>query len=138
MPAGRYKRLNGLKLCSPERVQKGAFETREGYPNGAFQQPFTILNTLRNEIHGQLCVMVSRGAIDAIGAVGGVILAICQGPQLYKIWRTKSAADLSYIFIALYSLGLFFICVYVSATLPTDMSCNLQHEAPFRQSCSCS
>ena len=33
--------------------------------------------------------------------------------QLIKLYRTKSAADLSYFYLALYSLGLFFITVYV-------------------------
>lgn len=57
--------------------------------------------------------MVSQGVIDTFGAIGGVILAICQAPQLIKLWRTKSAADLSFFYLALYSLGLFWICIYV-------------------------
>lgn len=55
-----------------------------------------------------------------MGAIGGVILAVCQAPQLIKIFRTKSAADLSYIYMALYSIGLLFICIYVSRS--GDMS----------------
>jgi uncharacterized protein with PQ loop repeat len=34
--------------------------------------------------------------------------------QLIKLYRTKSAADLSYWYLALYSIGLLFITVYVS------------------------
>ena len=111
--------------------------------------------------------MVSQTVINAMGILGGVVLAVCQAPQvctslrcwrhnstllrrwpsggglvlqdfadadtclpaclslpprlaqLIKLYRTKSAADLSYFYLALYALGLFFITVYVrSRALP--------------------
>lgn len=34
-------------------------------------------------------------------------------PQLIKLWRTKSAADLSYAYLILYTIGLLFITVYL-------------------------
>lgn len=62
--------------------------------------------------------MVNQVASNVIGAVGGVILALCQLPQIIKLWRTKSAGDLSYTYIVLYTIGLAFICVYVRPTPP--------------------
>lgn len=38
--------------------------------------------------------------------------------QLIKLWRTKSAVDLSYWYLVLYSIGLLFITVYVRARRP--------------------
>ncbi|KAI3424896.1 hypothetical protein D9Q98_008280 [Chlorella vulgaris] len=57
--------------------------------------------------------MVSQTTTNILGIIGGVVLAICQAPQLIKLYRTKSAADLSYWYLALYSIGLLFITVYM-------------------------
>ncbi|KAL4423121.1 hypothetical protein ABPG77_004804 [Micractinium sp. CCAP 211/92] len=57
--------------------------------------------------------MVSQTTINVLGVIGGVVLAICQAPQLIKLWRTKSAGDLSYLYLGLYSVGLLFITVYL-------------------------
>ena len=49
--------------------------------------------------------MVSGAVKDALGAVGGGILAFCLLPQLWKVWRTRSATDLSMPFLVLYNTG---------------------------------
>ena len=49
--------------------------------------------------------MVSTVAKDVVGGVGGAILSFCLLPQLWKMWRTRSAADLSMPFIVLYTVG---------------------------------
>ena len=50
---------------------------------------------------------------DAMGVVGGVLLAFCLVPQLYKIHRTQSAEDIDYGWTALYSGGLAFNIAYL-------------------------
>lgn len=50
--------------------------------------------------------------VDAIGIIGGTTLALCLIPQLLKLYQTRSAADLSYLFLLLYSLGLSLKLVY--------------------------
>ena len=49
--------------------------------------------------------MVASIIKDMLGGIGGVILAICLVPQLWKMWRTQSADDLSMPFILLYTVG---------------------------------
>lgn len=49
--------------------------------------------------------MVSSVAKDVIGGLGGAILSFCLVPQLWKMYCTRSAADLSMPFIVLYTLG---------------------------------
>ena len=49
--------------------------------------------------------MVSSVAKDVIGGMGGAILSFCLLPQLWKMWSTRSASDLSMPFIVLYTLG---------------------------------
>ena len=43
---------------------------------------------------------------EAFGYAGSSMLAICLVPQFLKMYRTRSAADLSYIFVAMYIFGL--------------------------------
>ena len=43
----------------------------------------------------------------------GGVLAACLVPQLYKLWATQSARDLSYLFLTLYNLGLTLTFVYL-------------------------
>ena len=50
---------------------------------------------------------------DAMGVVGGVLLAFCLVPQLYKIHRTKSAQDIDFGWTALYAGGLAFNIAYL-------------------------
>ena len=49
--------------------------------------------------------MVSSVVKDVLGAVGGGILSFCLLPQLWKVWRTRSATDLSMPFLVLYNTG---------------------------------
>ena len=42
-----------------------------------------------------------------------LILPFQHSLQLYKLWRTKSAKDLSYTYLWLYAVGLLFITVYL-------------------------
>jgi uncharacterized protein with PQ loop repeat len=41
------------------------------------------------------------------------VLAACLAPQLYKLWATQSALDLSYLFLALYNVGLTLSFIYL-------------------------
>lgn len=43
----------------------------------------------------------------------GAILAACMTPQLLRLWQTRSARDLSYLFLILYLLGLALMTVYM-------------------------
>jgi uncharacterized protein with PQ loop repeat len=51
--------------------------------------------------------------IDALGIAGGVILSICCVPQIYVIYKTKSAGDVSTTFTVLYFLGLLLSTIYM-------------------------
>lgn len=50
---------------------------------------------------------------DALGVVGGVLLAFCLVPQLWKIYRTRSSKDIDYGWTALYAAGLAFNIAYL-------------------------
>ncbi len=43
----------------------------------------------------------------------GFVSAACLLPQLVRLWTTRSAHDLSYLFLVLYCIGLVFTCVYL-------------------------
>jgi len=45
-------------------------------------------------------------AENTLGTIGGLLLAVCLIPQLWRIYATRSATDLSYGWLALYGLGL--------------------------------
>ena len=49
---------------------------------------------------------------ELTGYCGGGILGICLLPQLFKTYKTKSTKDISYPWIFLYSLGMFFMLSY--------------------------
>lgn len=49
--------------------------------------------------------MVNHILRDVVGAFGGFILALCMLPQLFKMWRTHSADDLSLSFVFTYTVG---------------------------------
>eukprot|EP00088_Acartia_fossae_P017710 TRINITY_DN20124_c0_g1_i2.p1 TRINITY_DN20124_c0_g1~~TRINITY_DN20124_c0_g1_i2.p1 ORF type:complete len:138 (-),score=12.31 TRINITY_DN20124_c0_g1_i2:252-665(-) len=51
--------------------------------------------------------------IDIIGYAGGFIIAFALTPQLYKIYRTRSADDISYGFTAIYATGLILTLIYL-------------------------
>ncbi|KAJ3349149.1 hypothetical protein GGF32_005768 [Allomyces javanicus] len=49
---------------------------------------------------------LSTHEVEAIGYVGGVVLALCLAPQIIQVVRTKSAEDISYAWQGLYLVGL--------------------------------
>ncbi|KAL4443648.1 hypothetical protein ABPG75_011385 [Micractinium tetrahymenae] len=57
--------------------------------------------------------MVSTGVADAFGAIGGGVLAACLIPQLWKLLRTRSAADINLAFLLTYLFGLAVSVVYL-------------------------
>lgn len=57
--------------------------------------------------------MPSAAANNAIGAIGGGLLAACLAPQLWKLYATRSARDLSYLFLCLYCAGCLLSFVYL-------------------------
>ncbi|KAI8835464.1 hypothetical protein BJ741DRAFT_534032 [Chytriomyces cf. hyalinus JEL632] len=56
----------------------------------------------------------SATAINIVGAVGGGILAICTAPQLYKIFKTRTADDVSLTFTIMYTMGLILSATYTA------------------------
>ena len=50
---------------------------------------------------------------NAMGIVGGALLAFCLVPQLWKIHRTHSAADIDWGWTGLYAGGLAFNIAYL-------------------------
>ncbi|KNE56870.1 hypothetical protein AMAG_02640 [Allomyces macrogynus ATCC 38327] len=49
---------------------------------------------------------LSTPEVEAIGYVGGVVLALCLAPQIIQVVRTRSAEDISYAWQGLYLVGL--------------------------------
>lgn len=56
---------------------------------------------------------LSDASVDAIGFVGGGVLAVCLIPQIGKIVLTRSARDIAYAWSLLYCLGLLLSMVYL-------------------------
>mmetsp|Transcript_23368 Transcript_23368/g.57997 ORF Transcript_23368/g.57997 Transcript_23368/m.57997 type:complete len:125 (-) Transcript_23368:79-453(-) len=50
---------------------------------------------------------------DIPGYIGGGILAVCVVPQIIKVFRTRSAKDISFLWSAMYILGLVLTTVYL-------------------------
>jgi uncharacterized protein with PQ loop repeat len=50
---------------------------------------------------------------EAIGYLGGILLAICTLPQMWQMYCTKSAADLQKRFLFLYLAGSVLTFVYL-------------------------
>lgn len=48
-----------------------------------------------------------------MGVVGGGLLAICLAPQVWRIHKKKSAADIDWSWTGLYAAGLAFNIVYL-------------------------
>lgn len=42
---------------------------------------------------------------SAVAAAAGVVLAACLLPQVWRLYRTRSAFDLSYVYFVLFALG---------------------------------
>ena len=45
-------------------------------------------------------------AETVLGTLGGLLLSLCLLPQLLNMWKTRSASDLSFGWLALYGAGL--------------------------------
>ncbi|KAI9338760.1 hypothetical protein BDR26DRAFT_838022 [Obelidium mucronatum] len=52
--------------------------------------------------------------VNATGALGGALLAICTLPQIYQMYKTKSADDVSLSFIMFYTSGLILTTIYTA------------------------
>lgn len=51
-------------------------------------------------------------AYDIVGLIGSFIISAALVPQLTKVYRTKSADDISYPFVCMYITGLSLMGVY--------------------------
>lgn len=56
---------------------------------------------------------ISEAGINVLGGLGGGLLGVCVAPQVWKIWRTRSARDISYTWSVAYTLGLAFNVAYL-------------------------
>lgn len=56
---------------------------------------------------------MDQTARNVVGALGGAVLSACLLPQLYRLWRTRSARDLSYLYLIAYSTGLLLTFIYL-------------------------
>ena len=52
-------------------------------------------------------------AYEISGWIGATLFATCAAPQAYKTWKTKSADDLSWIFILMWFFGEIFTSFYI-------------------------
>jgi MtN3 and saliva related transmembrane protein len=65
---------------------------------------------------------------DIIGLIGSFIISAGLVPQVSKVYRTKSAEDISYSFLAMYNGGLALILIYgIGESLwPIYIPCSLE------------
>ena len=56
--------------------------------------------------------MNSISSIDILGLVAGSLTTIAFVPQLIKVWRSKSAKDISYIMFIMFIIGIVLWEVY--------------------------
>jgi MtN3 and saliva related transmembrane protein len=69
--------------------------------------------------------MIARWIIELIGSAAGFCTTISLAPQLYKIWRNKSARDLSPAMFIVFGLGILFWLLYgVFAKSPSVIVAN--------------
>ena len=52
--------------------------------------------------------------LEVVGYIAGFLVALALAPQLMKIWKTKSAKDISYVWTASFLLGLILYIVYAA------------------------
>lgn len=50
--------------------------------------------------------------ITILGLVAGALTTIAFLPQMFQIWRTKSATDVSYVMLIIFMSGLFLWLIY--------------------------
>jgi MtN3 and saliva related transmembrane protein len=48
---------------------------------------------------------LDHSAIQVVGLIGGATIALSLLPQVYKTYRTRSAADISYFYQGVYIVG---------------------------------
>ena len=51
--------------------------------------------------------------MEIAGWIGASLFATCAMPQAYKTWKTKSAEDLSWIFLLMWFFGEIFTSYYI-------------------------
>ena len=61
-----------------------------------------------------ITVIIMITGTDALGFIGGVILSICLLPQLIKMFRKKSAKEISLSFTLLFFTGLLLSALYMT------------------------
>lgn len=61
--------------------------------------------------HGKFISMNSE-FIDVLGLVAGTLTTIAFLPQLLKIWKSKSAQDVSLVMMSTFCIGIFLWIVY--------------------------
>ena len=49
--------------------------------------------------------MDSLSSMDVLGLIAGTLTTIAFVPQLVKVWRSKSAKDISYVMFILFKIG---------------------------------
>ncbi|EGF81318.1 expressed protein [Batrachochytrium dendrobatidis JAM81] len=57
--------------------------------------------------------MHSPSVINSFGYSGGVFLGLCAIPQLYVMWKNRSAKDVSMLWILCYTIGLVLTMTYM-------------------------
>jgi len=58
--------------------------------------------------------------IELVGVLGAAFLGLCAVPQAVRCWRTRSAADLSWLFLWLWLAGEVLTAWYVIASHSGD------------------
>jgi MtN3 and saliva related transmembrane protein len=51
-------------------------------------------------------------AVETLGMIAGTLTTIAFVPQVFKIYRTKSAKDVSYLMFSIFSTGIVFWLIY--------------------------
>ena len=51
-------------------------------------------------------------AVETLGMIAGTLTTIAFVPQVLKIYRTKSAKDVSYLLFSIFSTGIVFWLIY--------------------------
>ena len=50
---------------------------------------------------------------NGLGFAGGLLLGVCLVPEVWHVWRTKSASDLSWLWLIIYGCGLALSVAYL-------------------------
>ncbi len=63
--------------------------------------------------------------VTLLGLVAGVMTTVSFLPQLFKVWRSKSASDLSFVMLLILTMGIFLWLIY--GLLIQDIAMILTH-----------